>query len=190
MHRSAGWVLAVLTVIVASVGGTAGASPTSKPVAPAGGMSVASASITTASITAGCQASVRARFLSAAGRPTATTAAQTSAGLAVCEYRATGVSTGRCAAVRVSVDTAPNAFRDFQRWLVETAQTANQSSKSMASQHPVTVAGLGIEADWVAADRLLDAATMNTWISVSLLCRMANRPGLALATSLGRAALG
>jgi hypothetical protein len=184
MHRSAAWVLAVLTVIATSAAGTAGASPPSKPVAPARDMSV-----TSASITAGCQASVRARFLSAAGRPTATTTVQTSAGLAVCEYRTTGVRPGRCPAVRVSVDTAPNAFRDFQRWLVETTQTASQSSKSTASQHPVTVAGLGIEADWVAANRLLDAATMDIWISVSLQCGIANRPGLALATSLGHAAL-
>jgi hypothetical protein len=180
MHRLAAWALAILTVIAASGLGSAGASSPAKPLPRARDISATSV----------CPPSVLARFLSATGRPKATTTVQTSAGLVVCDYHATGVHPGRCAAVRVSVNTAPNAFRDFQRWSVETAQTADQSSRSTASQHPVTVSGLGIEADWVPASRLLEAATLDTWIAVSLQCRLANRPGLALATSLGHAALG
>jgi hypothetical protein len=142
------------------------------------------------STTSGCPPSVRSRFIAASGRPTATSTVVITDGLAVCEYRATRVRAGHCAAVRVSVDTAPSAYRDFQRWVVETAQTADQSSHASPGLHPVTVNRLGVEADWVASDRLLGAATLDRWVSVVLQCRLGDGPGLALATSIGRAALG
>jgi len=111
--------------------------------------------------------------------------------LATCHYRARKVPHGHCGAATIQVNTAPQVFVDFQRWLVETGQTAAQSPNraSAAGHSPVQVNGVGIEADWVPADRLFETSTDKRWVAVKLNCRVPASRGLPLARRLAVAAL-
>jgi hypothetical protein len=183
MRRSAGWGLVLLLVVAACGWGSARAQASSpRGWTPAGPIHQTSAP-------ARCPPSVLPVFMRAAGDTRVTTRIETSVGFVVCDYHARPVRAGRCGSVRVSVYSGPHAYMDFQRWVVETDQTASQSGIVTPGQRPVPVNGVGLEADWVAADRMLGAATPERWVTATLQCAISAAAGLTLATSLGRAAL-
>lgn len=112
-----------------------------------------------------------------------------SLGLVTCRFRATKAGAGRCGGVTVMLNTAPHAYQDFQRWLVETGQTAAQSSIRRPGAFPVEVRGVGLEADWVPGGLLFEAATPRRWVTVTLNCAIPSGRGLSLARALAQAAI-
>jgi hypothetical protein len=114
--------------------------------------------------------------------------ADVSAGLSTCGYRTRGAKTGACPAASVTINTNPQPFKDFQRWVVETTQNAG-TARLGADFTPQQVDGIGIEADWVPATYLFETANNERWIAVQLTCPSPAPANLTLAKTLARAAL-
>lgn len=136
-----------------------------------------------------CPPALKAVFARSAGVGGVAVHASPAADLATCRYRARRVRSGHCGAVTVQVNTAPQVFIDFQRWVVETGQTAARSSIRRPGHSPVQVNGVRLEADWVPADLLFETATERRWVTVTLNCRVSAARGLPLARRLAVAAL-
>jgi len=144
-----------------------------------------------ASAQASCPPALKAAFARDAGVARVSVHPSPAFELSTCHYRARKVPHGHCGAATIQVNTAPQVYRDFQRWLVETGQTAAQSPNraSAVGRSPVQVNGVGIEADWVPADRLFETSTDKRWVTVTLNCRVPASRGLPLARRLAVAAL-
>lgn len=140
---------------------------------------------------ASCPAELKAVFARNAGVSGVAVHESPALDLATCHYRARDVRPGHCGAATVQVNTAPQVYVDFQRWQVETGQTAAQSpNRARAAGHsPVQINGVGLEADWVPAERLFETATEKRWVTVTLNCRVSPARGLPLARHLAVAAL-
>ncbi len=110
-----------------------------------------------------------------------------SAGLLKCRYRPAKVLPHTCAAATVVIDTAPQVFRTFQRWTVETGQNAMWTDNPALNPRPVP--GVGIEAEWVPATRTFATATRSSWVTVFLDCPAGASGARALAESLARMGL-
>jgi hypothetical protein len=149
---------------------------------PAGAGPAATVAATTVTL---CPPGFSAAYAKAAGVSGITVAGQRSADLAVCNYRARHVPARRCGSVEVTVNAEPNAFRDFQRWAVETGQTASESPAEQAVNTPHVVNDLGVEADWVPSTRLLSIGETDRWVEVMLGCPLPATPSRRLAVALG-----
>ena len=121
-------------------------------------------------------------------RGAATFTQEVTPGLSTCSYHRRGPQAGACTAATVTINTSPQPFKDFQRWVVETTQNAGTArlGKDFAPQQ---VAGIGIEADWVPGTLTLETADNDRWIAVQLRCANPGPQSLALAKALARAAL-
>jgi hypothetical protein len=87
----------------------------------------------------------------------------------------------------MTIDTNPQAFKDFQRWVVETGQTASTGSGDTLAPHQID--GIGVEADWVPGTLTFETATEFRWVAVRLTCARSGPQNLALAETLARTAL-
>jgi hypothetical protein len=123
-----------------------------------------------------------------APRGAATSTQEVTAGLSTCSYDRRTPKAGACTAATVTINTNPQPFKDFQRWVVETTQNAGTArlGKDFAPQQ---VDGIGIEADWVPGTLTFETANNERWIAVQLRCPSSGPPSLALAESLAKAAL-
>lgn len=105
--------------------------------------------------------------------------------LIVCHYAVAGRSRpGRCSGARVSINTGPQAYTDFRRWVDESVQNALHPGSA-----PLPVAGIGLGADWVPADLTLEAGRTDRWVAVVLTCPTGASGARALATALARTAM-
>lgn len=105
-----------------------------------------------------------------------------------CSYRAAAAKSGACTAATVTINTNPQPFKDFQRWVVETAQ--NDTTAQLGDGYfPREIDGVGIEAGWVPATQNLQTANNERWVSVRVTCPTAGGQDLALAKVLARAAI-
>lgn len=113
-----------------------------------------------------------------------TTSSDATAGLLTCRLRARSPRSGACSSAIVTINTGPQAFTDFNRWVDESVQNANQPGLA-----PVLVPGIGTAADWVPGRLTLEAARTDRWVAVFLTCPHGGRPAEQLAESLARGAL-
>ena len=110
-------------------------------------------------------------------------------GLATCRYATRRPAAHGCSGATVTINTAPQAFTDFDRWVVETAQNSSARGPAFA---PVEVDGIGVEADWVPGTRLFETAEPGRWVVVSLVCPadpQASDGAAELAATLARIAI-
>ncbi len=122
------------------------------------------------------------------GDAAALASSDTSAGLIVCRYATRQTTSSTCTGASVTINTEPQAFKDFQRWVVETTQNSSSGSRE-AGLAPVTEAGVGLEADWVPATLTFEAGTPTRWVSVVLTCTARNSRQLPLAKRLAAVAI-
>jgi hypothetical protein len=133
-----------------------------------------------------CSEQLRKTFAEASGSAPLTVEADVSAGYTTCDYKTAATPAASCTAATVSINTAPQAFTDFNRWVVETTQNAGSGPVGHA---PEQINGIGLLADWVPATLLFETATQTRWIAVQLTCMSPAPKDLALATDLAQAAL-
>lgn len=134
-----------------------------------------------------CPAALRTAVAQAA---TASVSAKSdvTAGFTTCEYQAAAAKPGACSAATVTINTNPQPFKDFQRWVVETAQ--NDTTARLGDGYfPHEIDGVGIEAAWVPATQNFETANNERWIAVRLTCPDSGARSLALSKELARAAL-
>jgi hypothetical protein len=135
-------------------------------------------------LTVPCTQSLRA-VLGRVDRGTRVTShAEVTTGLTTCVYRA---PRSTCPAVKVTINTEASAFKDFNRWAVETAQTSSGTPGGRLA--PRQVGGIGLLADWVPGTQTFEAATVRRWVAIYLTCRPASPADLRLAEALARSAL-
>lgn len=149
----------------------------------------AAAPLAAAAKASSCPPSLKRAFARDAGVADVSVRANPAFELATCHYRASKARPGHCGAATIQVNTAPQPYRDFQRWLVEIGQTAAQSSVHAPGHSPVQVNGVGLEADWVPAPRIFSTATEKRWVTVTLNCQVSPARGQVLARRLAVAAL-
>jgi hypothetical protein len=113
--------------------------------------------------------------------------ADVTAGLTTCGYRTAGGKRA-CTAATVTINTNPQPFKDFQRWVVESAQNDTTAHRG-DGYLPHAIDGIGIEADWVPAALDFETATNARWVAVRLTCPNSGRQTLSLAEDLARAGL-
>jgi hypothetical protein len=98
-----------------------------------------------------------------------TVATELASHLITCRYaRTTSLpfrSTG-CTSATILVNTEPQAYNAFSRWVVETGQNAMWTSTPSLAPRPV--GGLGIRAEWVPGELEVATGSSTTWVSVSL----------------------
>ncbi len=134
-----------------------------------------------------CSPSVRAAFAKAASGAVSVQSDVT-AGLTTCSYRAAAAKPGECKGATVTINTNPQPFKDFQRWVVESAQ--NDTTARLGDGYlPHAIGGVGIEADWVPAALDFETATDARWVAVRLTCPSSGQQSLSLAENLARAGL-
>lgn len=133
-----------------------------------------------------CAAAFDALFAQAAGTKNVTFESQVTSGYTRCDYKAVATTGAGCSAATVSVDTAPQAFKDFNRWVVETTQNAGGGPPGHA---PEQINRIGVLADWVPATQLFETGTEDHWITVQLSCKSSDAQALQLAEALAKAAL-
>ena len=134
-----------------------------------------------------CSPSVRAAFAKGASGAVSVQSDVT-AGLTTCGYRTAAAKAGECTAATVTINTNPQPFKDFQRWVVESAQ--NDTTARLGDGYlPHAIDGIGIEADWVPAAQDFETATNARWVAVRLTCPNSGRQSLSLAEDLARAGL-
>ncbi|MDW5596373.1 hypothetical protein VSS74_18650 [Conexibacter stalactiti] len=97
-----------------------------------------------------------------------------------CTYRAAGTP---ATAVRVTVDSAPQALTRFSRGVVERAQAHLGDRRA---ELPVEIGGVGVGAAWVAAPRELSATDGRRLVTVTVVTGSQPR---ATATAVARAVL-
>jgi hypothetical protein len=100
-----------------------------------------------------------------------------------CRYQAAGRE------VRVTVDTAPQAWLRWERAQVERQQNASEWSDT-PSQKPREVAGVGGGAFWVRAPRELVTSDGRRLLTVRVLRPAAAQPARRAAIGVARAGLG
>jgi hypothetical protein len=135
-----------------------------------------------------CPAALRTAF--ARGGPASAVLVQSdvTAGFSTCDYKSTAAKAGMCTAATVTINTNPQPFKDFQRWVVETAQ--NDTTARLGDGYfPHEIDGVGVEAGWVPATQSLETANNERWVAVRLTCPNAGEQSLELAKSLARAAI-
>lgn len=101
-----------------------------------------------------------------------------------CTYRGAGTP---ATAVRVTVDSAPQALTRFSRNVVERAQAHLGDRRA---ELPVEVGGIGVGAAWVAAPRELTATDGRRLVTVTVVEAAAGAPPRMTAAAVARAALG
>ena len=134
-----------------------------------------------------CPASLRHAFARGGAAGASTVHPDLGAGLSTCDYRAQARTADACSAATVTINTNPQPFKDFQRWVVETGQ--NAATGPGENLAPVAIMGIGIEADWVPGTLTFETATNSRWIAIRLTCPGADPKSLTLAEALARAAL-
>ncbi|MCW2550161.1 MAG: hypothetical protein JWN96_4621 [Mycobacterium sp.] len=150
--------------------------------------SVAASSLSSvASPTINCPEQLRATFAQVASRNPVTVHADVASGFTKCDYRTGVASPVACTAASVTINTAPQAFKNFNRWAVETTQNAGAGPGPGLA--PEQINGIGVLADWVPATQLFETATETRWIAVQLTCAPGERKALLLAEALARAGL-
>lgn len=111
-----------------------------------------------------------------------------SADYLACQLDDRQAAAGACTGAKVTINDQSQAFVDFQRWVVESGQTAGQSGKPELA--PVrTKAGIGIDSDWIAGTLNFEAAGADRWVAVFLTCPVPNARELPLAEDLARVAM-
>lgn len=88
----------------------------------------------------------------------------------------------------MTINDQSQAYWDFQRWVVESAQTAGQSHRPDMAPVQLDV-GIGLEADWVPGNLNLEAASSNRWVAVFLTCPGRSSDDVLLAEDLARLAM-
>jgi hypothetical protein len=136
--------------------------------------------------TIACTDQLAAPFAASVKPGSVTFKTEVAPGYTRCDYQSGSASSGACTAASVSIDTAPQAFTDFDRWVVETTQNAGSGP---AGHAPEQVNGIGLLADWVPATQLFETGTETRWIAVQLTCPAADAKALGLAEALARSAL-
>jgi hypothetical protein len=132
-----------------------------------------------------CPQSLRAVL--ARGGATVSAQSDVTAGLTTCGYRTTGGAQA-CSAATVTINTNPQPFKDFQRWVVETGQ--NDTTAGLGDgRFPHEIDGIGIEAAWVPAALDFETANNERWVAVRLTCPNSGQHSLSLAEDLARAGL-
>jgi hypothetical protein len=106
-----------------------------------------------------------------------------------CRYGAAIPSPTGCVGADVVLDMAPSAYQRFERFVVERQQTFVQSGATHTDQAPLEVAGVGLEAVWVPAERRLVATAGDRFASVAPSCPATSSAEMQLAETLARAAL-
>ena len=96
-----------------------------------------------------CPASLHDAFARGAASSAITVQADVSSGFSSCAYGSAAGKAKACSAASVTIDTNPQAFKDFQRWVVETGQNAGAGPGEDLA--PEAIIGIGVEADWVLA---------------------------------------
>ncbi len=134
-----------------------------------------------------CPAALGAAFSRGTGTSRSTFEDQVSAGLTTCSLRTLAGSSASCTGATVTINTNPQAFTDFNRWVVETAQNGNVKTGTDLFPHQIN--GIGVEADWVPGTLTFGAATETRWVTVRLTCPPSAAQTLALAEALARPAL-
>jgi hypothetical protein len=135
-----------------------------------------------------CPASARTAFAKGVSSNAVSVQSDVTSGFSTCDYRTTAAAAGSCTAATVTINTSPQPFKDFQRWVVETAQ--NDTTAHLGDGYfPHEIDGVGVEAGWVPATRNLETANNERWIAVRLTCPKSGPQSLALAKDLARAAL-
>jgi hypothetical protein len=132
-----------------------------------------------------CPQSLRAVL--ARGGAAVSAQADVTAGLTTCGYRTAG-GAHACTAASVTINTNPQPFKDFQRWVVESAQ--NDTTARLGDRYfPHEIDGIGVEAAWVPAALDFETATHARWVAVRLTCPSSGQQSLSLAEDLARAGL-
>lgn len=132
-----------------------------------------------------CPPALRATFARAAKTGTVVVHTDESADLIVCRYRDPQAAAGACTGASVSINTAPQAYVDFRRWVDESVQ----NSSTGRGLSPVLLGGIGLGADWIPARLTLGAATADRWVEIILTCPHPVAQNLALAKALARTAI-
>jgi hypothetical protein len=157
------------------------------PSVPQAPSSAASSAASAASLTIACTDQLAAPFVAAVTPGPVTSKAEVSPGYTRCDYQTASASAQACTAATVSIDTAPQAFTAFNRWVVETTQNAGGGP---AGHAPELIHGIGVLADWVPVTQLFETGTETRWVTVQLTCPAGDPNALALGEALARAALG
>ncbi len=134
-----------------------------------------------------CPPSLRDAFSQGAAGTATTVASDVTAGFTTCDLRRQPSKDRICSAAAVTINTNPQALKNFQRWVDETAQNASTGSGDELAPHQID--GIGVEADWVPGTLTFETATNSRWIAIRLTCASAGPESLALAKALARAAL-
>ncbi len=134
-----------------------------------------------------CPASLGAAWSQGTGVSVSTFEDEVSPGYTKCSLRTAAGHPTACTTATVSIDTNPQAFTAFNRWVDETAQNGDVESGTDLFPHQIN--GIGLEADWVPGTLTLGTATQTRWVSVRLTCTAAGAQPLALAEALARPAL-
>ncbi|HST41839.1 MAG TPA: hypothetical protein VLK58_20130 [Conexibacter sp.] len=90
-------------------------------------------------------------------------------------------------AVRVTIDSAPQALTRFSRTVVERGQAHLGDPRA---ELPVEIGGIGVGAAWVAAARELSATDGRRLVTVTVVTPQAGARPRATAAAVARAALG
>src|SRR5216684_8741107 len=178
MRRTVGG-LAAMAILAGCSSATA-----PSPVRTSGSTSTTSA--TTAPTTAAppeCPAALRDAFAAAAKTGAVVVYANGSPGYISCDYHDQEAASGTCTGATVTINDQPQAYKDFQRWVVESGQTAGQGNQPDLA--PVQEnAGIGIESDWIQPKLNFEAASFDRWVAVFLVCPTPSAAYLLLAEDL------
>jgi hypothetical protein len=112
---------------------------------------------------------------------------QHSQGEITCDYSAPHAPSDGCRATRVIVNTEPDAYAGFYRWIDEGQQNSMWSTTAANAEVPVS--GIGTLAEWVSGQQTFETGDPTTWVSIYLTCSHARSDGETLAAALARAGL-
>jgi hypothetical protein len=177
-------------VAVALIAGLAGCSVGGTHPHDAGDASTATATVSTGPSPAAspeCPAALRATFSRAARTAAVVVHSDASANYVACAYSARATA-GGCTGATVTINDQAQAYWDFQRWVVASAQTAGQSHQPDMAPVQLHVR-IGLEADWIPGNLNLEAASSNRWVAVFLTCPVRRSRNLVLAENLARLAM-
>ena len=86
------------------------------------------------------------------------------------------------------INSAAQAFVDFNRQVTEQAQNSSIPGRKGLAPREITAPRLGLEVDWVPARRMLDTGSPGRWVTIVLSCRPGATGLLPAALALARAA--
>jgi hypothetical protein len=184
-------VLSVVVAVALLAGCSASAKPTqTTPAAtPTGSTSTGSTSARpSAPPTPQCPPALRTMFAHAAKTGTVAVQGDVSGAYLACQLQDQHAAAGACTSAKVTINDESQAYWDFQRWVVESGQTAGQSGQPDLAPVQKNV-GIGIESDWIAATRNFEAARSDRWVAVFLTCPASGARELTLAEELARVAM-